>query len=400
MATGGSSTQDDQRVVLLGKIGAGKSSLANRILGREIFKTDEIGLCMRRQGEHAGRKLTVVDTPGWDRVSVQRTPERIKQEIIRSATLCLPGPHALLLVLPISMHDQIPSANEIKSASHHVALLSHRAWRHTIVLFVCKDEMDTSAIDQQVQGAKKLIDKCEGRYFILHNDSDVTALLQKIEDMVEENCGDFLIPQVSYEESEKRMQRIANQIGMHEKRVEELEQLYRGKCEKMELDFREQLGKLEQEINDYKSGGTMKRRSSSEFLPPNMAETSQGGAAVQHQDSVKEMVAENEAIHTMRRDEVMPILRYYSKRFGVVMMGFIGALVGSIVGATDGVQGSAVGVISGSTIGVLLAILYIRATRFGLGGGRVPFFVEGGNQTSIRSDSSCSSKSAEKCKKQ
>ena len=131
-----------------------------------------------------------------------------------------------------------------------------------------------------------------------------------------------------------------------------------------------------------------------------MAETSKDRAAIQQQDSVKERSAENEAIHTMRRDEVMPILRYYSKRFGVVMMGFIGALVGSIVGATDGVQGSAVGVISGSTIGVLLAILYIRATRFVMGSGRVAFVVEGGDQTSVRSDSSCSSKSAEKPKKQ
>ena len=254
----------------MGKIGAGKSSLANRILGHEIFKTEEIGLCKRKEGEHAGRKLTVVDTPGWDRVSVLRTPERIKQEIIRSATLCLPGPHALLLVLPISMHDQIPSANEIKSASHHVALLSHRAWRHTIVLFVCKDEMDTSTIDQQVQGAKKLIDKCEGRYFILQYDSDVTELLQKIEDMVEENHGDFLMPQVSYEEPEKRMPSgTAEQIEMHEKREEELEQQHKRECEKMELDFREQLGKLEQEINDYKTGGTMKRSDSKEFLTPN-----------------------------------------------------------------------------------------------------------------------------------
>ena len=132
-----------------------------------------------------------------------------------------------------------------------------------------------------------------------------------------------------------------------------------------------------------------------------MAETSKDRAAIQQQDSVKEMVAENKAIQTMRRgyqEEVMTFLRYYSKPFGVVMMAFIGALVGAIVGATDGVQGSAVGVIKGSIMGILLAILCIRATRFVMGSGRVAF--EGGDQTSVRSDSSCSSKSAEKPKKQ
>ena len=134
-----------------------------------------------------------------------------------------------------------------------------------------------------------------------------------------------------------------------------------------------------------------------------MAETSKDRAAIQQQDSVKEMVAENKAIQTMRRgyqEEVMTFLRYYSKPFGVVMMAFIGALVGAIVGATDGVQGSAVGVIKGSIMGILLAILCIRATRFVMGSGRVAFVVEGGDQTSVRSDSSCSSKSAEKPKKQ
>ena len=71
------------------------------------------------------------------------------------------------------------------------------------------------------------------------------------------------------EESEKGMPSwTAEQIKMY-KKIVKVNQLYKRKPEKMELDFREQLRKLEQEINDYKTGGTMKRRSSSEFLPPN-----------------------------------------------------------------------------------------------------------------------------------
>ncbi|KAG5278845.1 hypothetical protein AALO_G00103350 [Alosa alosa] len=266
MATGGSSAQDDRRVVFLGKIGAGKSSLANRLLGGEAFKKEETGLCVRRQGEHAGRKLTVVDSPGWDRVSVQRTPEHIKQEIIQSTSLCLPGPHALLLVLPISMDADPPSANEMKSASHHVELLSSRAWRHTMVLFVCKDEMDESVIDWHVQGAKKLIHKCQRRYFILQRDSQVTELLQKIEDMVQYNCGDFLIPQVYYEAFEKGMpSELTKLTEMYETREEKLNQRHRRKLEEKESEFREQLARLQQE----EITGTMKKSGSFGLLPPN-----------------------------------------------------------------------------------------------------------------------------------
>ncbi|XP_062402810.1 GTPase IMAP family member 4-like [Sardina pilchardus] len=354
MATGGSSAKDERRAVLLGKIGAGKSSFANRLLESEAFKKAETGLCVRRQGEHAGRKLTVVDTPGWDRVSVQRTPEQIKQEIIRSTTLCLPGPHVLLLVLPISMDGGPPSANEIKSASHHVELLSPRAWRHTILLFVCMDEMDESIIEQRVNHVRKLIDKCQGRFFILQRDSQVTKLLQKIEDMVEDNCGDFLIPQVYYEAFERRMpSEITKLTEMYETREEELNQRYRRKLEEKELEFREKLARLQQE----EKTGAMKKSGSYQLLPPNLSEITTDRAAVQHQDSEKETVSQN------KPEDFITLLRYHIKPFWVIVMAVIGALVGSVVGATDGVKGACVGMVIGSVIGVLLAILYIRATR-------------------------------------
>ena len=133
-----------------------------------------------------------------------------------------------------------------------------------------------------------------------------------------------------------------------------------------------------------------------------MAETSQGGAAVQHQDSVKETGAEKEKrlphgiaeqierfekvveelkqqeteLEKMKldfREELGKLKQEINGRgqqwgtmniFVIVMMAFFGILAAAIVGATDGVE-SAVGVIIGSTIGVLLAVLYIRATRFG-----------------------------------
>lgn len=387
MATGGASSQDERRIVLLGKIGAGKSDLANRLLGREIFKTEERGLCVQRQGENAGKKLIVVDTPGWDRVSVQRTPEQIKEKITQSPTLCLPGPHALLLVLPISANEPPLSSNEIKSASHHVELLSARAWRHSIALFVCQDEVDKSVIDQYVKGAKKLTNKCDGRYVILHRDSEVTALLQKIEDMLEDNNELFLTPSISYE--------------LYEKQQEELKQWCKTRMEEMQLEFQKIVDGLEQELNIYKKGPTRARSGSKDWLPPEMEDAMKDKAAVQHQDS-QEMVE----LQTVRRgyhEEIMTILRYYMKPTGVILMVVIGALVGSLVGATDGVRGSCVGMIFGSMIGALLAIFYIRSTRLVRSGGGVDFsrlVIESGDQTRGRSGSHRSSKTSEKQKKQ
>lgn len=373
MATGGSSLHDDLRVVLLGRMGARKDSVGNKLLSLEVFKTEETQRCVRKYREQHGKKLTVVDTPGWNRLSVQRTPEQIKQEIIRSPTLCLPGPHALLLVLPISMHGDPLSSDEIKSASHHVELLSTRAWRHTIVLFVCQDKMDKSVTERHVQTAKKLLDNCEQRYYIFHRDSEVTPLLQMIQDMVDDNCGDFLIPQISYE--------------MFEKQEEEIK-LYRQKIE--ELESRQKHDCPEQEVNKTWLGlPIIRRRGSNEMLPPTMADASTDRVAAQHQDSLKHMVE----MHTVREQKLKHEDAGTKKRrdnigvpttptesnlmpqeqsnmstllgnptLTVSIMALLGVLLGAVIGANDGAPGS--GLVIGFIVGVCLAIVMIVAIRF------------------------------------
>ena len=87
--------------------------VAGHILGEGNWK--DRGICVKKQGEVAGRTVTVVETPGWDRVSVKRTSSQIKKEIVKSVTLLPPGPHALLLVVPLGENIL---ANEKKSNQH------------------------------------------------------------------------------------------------------------------------------------------------------------------------------------------------------------------------------------------------------------------------------------------
>src|SRR4029434_9861602 len=76
----------DMRIVLLGWKKVGKSSSGNTILGREEFDTSgETSECVKREGETAGRHITVVEAPGWIyNQSVVDTPEHVKQEIVVS----------------------------------------------------------------------------------------------------------------------------------------------------------------------------------------------------------------------------------------------------------------------------------------------------------------------------
>lgn len=175
-----------------------------------------------------------MDTPGWDRVSIECTAKKIKNEISRSVTLCAPGPHALILVLPVKTGD-VPSVNELKSASRHMELLSERVWDHTMVLFLCDENVEESTIKEHVQKAEKLLEKCRGRHYVVRqseSETHVHGLLKEIDNMVEESLGDFFLPEVYYEVIQsKKLQDIRESIKRYEDREEMLKQGYQKRLE-------------------------------------------------------------------------------------------------------------------------------------------------------------------------
>uniref|UniRef100_W5LWJ5 AIG1-type G domain-containing protein n=1 Tax=Lepisosteus oculatus TaxID=7918 RepID=W5LWJ5_LEPOC len=209
-------------IVLLGCEKAGKSSAGNTILGREEFDTEGVTEeCERRQGEVAGRQITVVDTPGWHLNNIKSTTEWVKQETVYSVSLCPPGPHALLLVIPLITLTE----KQRRVEKEHLQLLSKTVWRHTIVLFTLGDELRDTTIEQHIErGGKKLqclMEKCGNRYHVLNiknrgDRTQVTELLEKIEDMV---TGMSVFP---YMKNRKLLQKIQKRkMAKKERRKEE-----------------------------------------------------------------------------------------------------------------------------------------------------------------------------------
>ncbi|KAL1273407.1 hypothetical protein QQF64_029269 [Cirrhinus molitorella] len=136
-----------------------------------------------------------METPGWN--LMKQTPESIKKSVERSVVLCPPGPHALLLVIRVK-RDEKPIAGAIKAAEKHMELLSEHVWKHTIILFACDDGVGDFNIQGYFQKTKKILEKCKGRTYILESHSKISELFTKIDDLVEENCGDVFIPQTNY----------------------------------------------------------------------------------------------------------------------------------------------------------------------------------------------------------
>ncbi|XP_066574163.1 GTPase IMAP family member 8 [Amia ocellicauda] len=240
-------------IVLLGERWAGKSLSGNTILGREAFKTGSVLQTVteqseKSQGEVAGRQVTVVDTPGWRWTdSVQETPERLKQEIVRSVSLCPPGPHALLLAIPVGSSF---TETERRAVQEHLELLSERVWRHTIVLFTWGDELRDTTIEQHIERGgeelQRLVEKCGNRYHVLNNrdrsdGTQVTELLDKIEEMVAGHGGWHFTTDISqiYRETEERIRLIE----------EDLKQRDEERDRKREREIREK-EEMKREINE------------------------------------------------------------------------------------------------------------------------------------------------------
>lgn len=195
--TGAGHSLPELRIVLLGAHQSGKSSVGNCILGRSEFRVAvRTASCAAGRGHTSGRRVIVIDTPGWwMNYFAEESAEFDRREVRRSVGLCAPSPHAVLVAVRA---DRAFAETHRRALAEHLELLGAAVWRHAVLLFTFGDWLGERTVEEHIEtegsALRWLVEKCGNRYHVLsgRNGGDgaqVSRLLERIEETAAGNGG-------------------------------------------------------------------------------------------------------------------------------------------------------------------------------------------------------------------